>query len=176
MMRRWSSCCRSAALADSDDERYKGTHTVTDATLPAVPPLTAEAYARAIARYSTTTDLRKLLTHDAALGGIPIRMLSARWMLEHFLAAGHERARLEHRQAIEREHGDAPFVSGGKLERALAEVESGKYEGVKCGGGPVQIAFPSLMAMSHMCAHALACKRPRACALRAHRHGRRHAH
>ena len=46
-------------------------------------------------RYSTTADLRKLLTHDKERGGIlPIRLLSARWLLTHFKQTGNETARL----------------------------------------------------------------------------------
>ena len=46
--------------------------------------LSAEELAAATARYSTTADLRKLLTHDEERGGIPIRLLSARWLLTYF--------------------------------------------------------------------------------------------
>ena len=89
---------------------------------PKPEPLSAEALAAATARYSTTADLRKLLTHDEERGGIPIRLLSARWLLTHFQAEGNETARLEHRQWLEREHPEA-FVSGEALERVLAELE-----------------------------------------------------
>ena len=40
----------------------------------------------------TTVELRKLLTHDADRGGVPVRLLSARWLLEFFQAEGHEGA------------------------------------------------------------------------------------
>ena len=89
---------------------------------PKPEPLSAEALAAATARYSTTADLRKLLTHDEERGGIPIRLLSARWLLTYFQAEGNETARLEHRQWLEREHPEA-FVSGEALERVLAELE-----------------------------------------------------
>ena len=89
---------------------------------PKPEPLSAEALAAATARYSTTADLRKLLTYDEERGGIPIRLLSARWLLTHFTAEGNETARLEHRQWLEREHPEA-FVSGEALERVLAELE-----------------------------------------------------
>ena len=89
---------------------------------PKPEPLSAEALAAATARYSTTADLRKLLTHDEERGGIPIRLLSARWLLTHFQKEGNEAARLEHRQWLEREHPEA-FVSGETLERVLAELE-----------------------------------------------------
>ena len=135
--------------------------------------------AAATARYSTTADLRKLLTHDEERGGIPIRLLSARWLLTHFQAEGNETARLEHRQWLEREHPEA-FVSGEALERVLAELEertvkykdlverdtekhgtfymskaaSGEWRAVTMesigGDEPVSIAFPSAMALSHM--------------------------
>ena len=68
----------------------------------------AEALAAATARYSTTADLRKLLTHDEERGGIPIRLLSARWLLTHFQAEGNEAARLEHRQWLEQRRPSDP--------------------------------------------------------------------
>ena len=140
------------------------------------PALTSKSLADATARYSTTDTLRKLLTHDEERGGIPIRLLSARWLLTHFQAEGNEAARLEHRQWLEREHPEA-FVSGEALERVLAEVEERtKWKDYMEGGArqlheqgeerrvarrheqgqigdddePVQIAFPSAMALSHM--------------------------
>ena len=142
---------------------------------PKPEPLSAEALAAATARYSTTADLRKLLTHDEERGGIPIRLLSARWLLTYFQAEGNETARLEHRQWLEREHPEA-FVSGEKLERVLAELEErtlkwkgsrGEHERHACfymskaesgewravtdrRDEPVSIAFPSAMALSHM--------------------------
>ena len=121
------------------------------------------ASSRAHTRYFTTAHLRKQLTHDPALGGTPVRFLRARWLLEHFQAAGNEAERLEHRQALERVHGDAPFVSGAMLERALTELESGHYEGIKSAQAPwAEAGFPircshCLTAMSQMCAtHAAA--------------------
>ena len=142
---------------------------------PKPEPLSAEALAAATARYSTTADLRKLLTYDEERGGIPIRLLSARWLLTYFQAEGNETARLEHRQWLEREHPEA-FVSGEALERVLAElegrtvkykcwrgeekeahgsfymskVESGEWRAVTKDDYPVQIAFPSAMVLSHM--------------------------
>ena len=85
-------------------------------------PLLPAELASADERYSKTTVLRSLLVHDADLGGVPIRLLSARWILEHFQAPGNEAARLEHRQALERDHPEA-FVQGEMLERVLAELE-----------------------------------------------------
>ena len=147
---------------------------------PKPEPLSAEALAAATARYSTTADLRKLLTHDEERGGIPIRLLSARWLLTYFQKEGNETARLEHRQWLEREHPEA-FVSGEALERVLAELEErtvkykdrrgeeeeehGSFYMSKAKSGqwraimqtqdyeddsPLQIAFPSAMALSHM--------------------------
>ena len=141
------------------------------------PGLSSEALAAATARYSTTETLRKLLTHDEGRGGIPIKLLSARWLLTHFQKEGNEAARLEHRQWLEREHPEA-FIAGEALERVLAEleertvkfgdeeqyemhdsfyvskVESGEWRAVtqEWSGGevPVEIAFPSAMALSHM--------------------------
>ena len=147
------------------------------------PGLSTKSLNDATARYSTTAVLRKLLTHDAERGGVPIKLLSARWLLTHFQAEGNEAARLEHRQWLEREHPEA-FIAGEALERVLAEVEERKvkytfgkgkeYESEeerhgsfymsKAASGewgavtqkqyghdtPVQIAFPSAMALSHM--------------------------
>ena len=44
-------------------------------------PLSAEQLAKAVERYSTPTVLRTLLTHDPARGGVPIRLVRARWLL-----------------------------------------------------------------------------------------------
>ena len=122
-------------------------------------PLTAKDLEEAAERYmySTTSVLHALLSHDAALGGVPIKLLSARWLLTYFQA--NAEARLEHRQHLERTAPEA-FVTGAKLERVLAELVSGKYM-AEVGGEykavtmrdiPVEIAFPSAAAMSHMCA------------------------
>ena len=68
-----------------------------DARAPPAPPtpLDAEALARAEARYKSTATLSALLSHDAELGGVPIRLVSARWLLEHFQAEKHAGERLE---------------------------------------------------------------------------------
>ena len=132
-------------------------------------PLTAAQLEEAVARYSKTTVLRALLTHDPALGGVAIKLISVRWLISYFQA--NPSARLEHRQHLERTTPEA-FVEGAKLERMLAELETGEsrgepikegvymtevggeYKPVKDGkyGGPVEISFPSTVAMSHMCA------------------------
>ena len=121
-------------------------------------PLTAKDLEEAAERYSTTSVLHALLSHDAALGGVPIKLLSARWLLTYFQA--NAEARLEHRQHLERTAPEA-YVTGAKLERVLAELVSGKYM-AEVGGEykavtgrgdrSVEIAFPSAAAMSHMCA------------------------
>ncbi len=125
--------------------------------------LSAASLEEATARYTGVGALRGLLTHDAALGGVPIKLLSARWVLDFFQAAANASARLEHRQALEREHPEA-FVAGEAVERLLAEVEAGKYVAEAPGGGyealqstdyagkkwEVEVAFPSVVAMSHM--------------------------
>ena len=129
--------------------------------------LTAAELEEAVARYSKTTVLRALLTHDPALGGVAIKLISVRWLITYFQA--NPSARLEHRQHLERTTPEA-FVEGAKLERVLAELESGGSRGLKDMLGPVkctrtcvykavtmfedpvEIAFPSAAAMSHMCA------------------------
>ena len=87
--------------------------------------LSAASFDAAYARYSTPTVLRTLLTHDEARGGVAIRLVRARWLLEHF-QADDAAARLEHRQELERRHGDAPFVAGEMLQRVLAEMVGGE--------------------------------------------------
>ena len=80
----------------------------------------------------------------------------------HFQAEGNEAARFVRCVWLEREHPDA-FLSGEALERALAEVEHGKYCKAQSGdwrvitrGEPrrrklgIRIAFPSMMALSFM--------------------------
>ena len=42
-------------------------------------PVGGEDLSEAKARYTTATALRALLTHDAARGGVPVRLMSARW-------------------------------------------------------------------------------------------------
>ena len=129
------------------------------------PPLSAEEAARrsqlsaeqlsALKRYSTISELRTLLTHDSARGGVPIRLVKASWLLVYFQA--NKRARLEHRQHLERTTPEA-FVDGAMLERVLAELASGEYmtavggeyKSVKGGYEQEKIAFPSATAMSHM--------------------------
>ena len=106
---------------------------------------------------SNTTALRALLTHDSALGGVPIRLLSARRLLTDF---GGVEARLKHRRQLEQESAQV-FVSASKvrmrarhpappclashplsrrlagfvlqLERIIAELESGNYS-CECDG------------------------------------------
>ena len=141
--------------------------------------LSEAAQAHALARYHKTDELRKLLMPDPERGDKPpIRLVSARWLLNTFKGTSVP-ARLEHRQALERAYGDAPFVHGAKLERVLAEMvevdvsrkQDGSemrlaYHGVKYSfahvelnfGYPMELNFPSATAMSHMCAAA----RPRA--------------
>ena len=98
---------------------------VADALLLAAaePPLSAVHLAEAIERYSTAAVLRALLTHDPVRDGVPIKLLSARWLLTHFQA--NTSARLEHRQHLERNTPEA-FVTGAMLERVLAELVPGE--------------------------------------------------
>lgn len=151
--------------------------TKADAAAPRAR-LSAAALARAEERYalhgdlsSYSSSLRALLTHDRARGGVPIKLLSARWLLEYFQAEDHAGERLEHRQVLERTHGEAPFVGGEALERVLRELElpggehgyyvsnavGGEYDRLGKGGtngAPaanfIYVAFPSAVALSHM--------------------------
>ena len=52
-------------------------------------------------RYVETTALSALLHHDPALGGTPVRLLRARWLLERL------RRPLGYRQLLERDHPEA---------------------------------------------------------------------
>lgn len=150
--------------------------TKADAAAPRAR-LSAAALARAEERYSAraeerySSSLRALLTHDRARGGVPIKLLSARWLLEYFQAEDHAGERLEHRQVLERTHGEAPFVGGEALERVLRELElpggehgyyvsnavGGEYDRLGKGGtngapatNYIYVAFPSAVALSHM--------------------------
>ena len=107
-------------------------------------------------RYHTTAALRSLLTHDEALGGVPIKLLSARWLINFFQSSaegGGGVTRLERRQALEASHPEA-FASAEMIERVLEEVETGKFRGVEDKYGElVHISeFPSMASLSHMCA------------------------
>ena len=51
-----------------------------------------------IERYSKTTVLRALLTHDPALGGVAIKLVSVRWLITYFQAT--PPARLEHHWSL----------------------------------------------------------------------------
>ena len=69
--------------------------TKADAAAPRAR-LSAAALARAEERYALHGDLSShssslcaLLTHDRARGGVPIKLLSARWLLEYFQAEDH---------------------------------------------------------------------------------------
>ena len=70
-------------------------------------------------RYTQPDALSALLFHDPALGGRPIRLLRARWLLEYFDAD--ETKRLLPRQQLEREHPEA-FADDAMLERLLNDL------------------------------------------------------
>ena len=135
-------------------------HRVAPTASNEIVALTAAQLEDPIERYSKTTVLRALLTHDPALGGVAIKLVSVRWLITYF--QDNPSARLEHRQHLERTTPEA-FVTGAMLERVLAELASGEYM-TEVGGeyksvtmrtnnyDPVEIAFPSAAAMSHMCA------------------------
>ena len=158
-----------AATADIEATDAPAVSATADTPPEAQQQQTAEeelsAFDRAVLRYATPTELRLLLTHNERLGGVPIRLLSVRWLLFEYKATS--RPRLEHRQALERQFGDAAFIAGEKLERVLAELEEvdmygnmvtqyktkvgGEYKAVKnVDGICVPINFPSAAALSHM--------------------------
>ena len=147
----------------------------------------AEALAAATARYSTTADPRKLLTHDEERGGIADPLLSARWLLTYFQAAdrtarapsvararapggvrvearrarahraggAHGQVEADGRGAMLAEVEERTRQHAGKEQEAhyMRKAESGEWRAVtKNGYGdrPVEIAFPSAMALSHM--------------------------
>ena len=143
-------------------------------------PLSVADWEDPIKRYSTPAVLRALLMHNVARGGVPIKFLSARWLLTYYQA--NPEARLEHRQHLERIAPEA-FMAGAKLERLLAGLASGESQGLKTLSGdpfkegvymtevggeykavmqedtlwglqdwPLCANFPSAVAISHMCA------------------------
>ena len=82
-----------------------------------VAPLSAVSLELATAQYTGVGALRKL-THDEARGGVTVKLVRARWLLEHFQAAGREGARLEHQQALERDtNGDGVLQIGEFITR-----------------------------------------------------------
>ena len=96
-------------------------------------------------RYVSATILRKLLEHDPAVGGVPIRLLRASWMLEHFQSSNE--ARLESRQQLERDRPEA-FVADAMLERVLNEVASGEFLGAYYKKvAPLNFKLPSTSVM-----------------------------
>ena len=118
---------------------------------PQPQALSDAALEDAHARYHATTVLRSLLTHDDALGGVPIKLLSARRLITFFQSAA-TGTRLERRQALEASHSKA-FASAEMIERVLTEVETRKFRGVETRNGPVSFGdFPSIASLSHMCA------------------------
>ena len=133
----------------------------------AVSQLTSDTDA-AQARYHATTVLRSLLTHDNTLGGVPIKVLSARWLITFFQSAAGG-TRLERRQVLESSHPQA-FASAEMVERVLEEVEMHEFCGVKWKYLDDELhsipigALPSMASLSHMCAHAATLEAPRASA------------
>ena len=72
-------------------------------------------------------EVRTLLTHDPKLGGTPIRMLSARWLLEYFQAAGNEAKQRRERELFDRvplsRYANGGFARG-DFASARAALES----------------------------------------------------
>ena len=90
------------------------------------------------ARYFKIAALRKLLTFDRKRGGIPIRVIRARWMLEWFCEP---RRKLPTRQELEEKYPEA-FADEAMVERLLAEVEEALKD-------PAKMYFPGLAAISY---------------------------
>jgi len=110
-----------------------------------------------VEKFAEVASLRELLYTGS--GDAPLRLVRARWLLEHFQAAGNEKERLGSRRELEKAYGDAPYACGAMLDRILAELASSQYAGARREGWataqkrkplPVPIAFPSAAAISYM--------------------------
>ena len=90
-------------------------------------------------RYIGTGAWHNLLSYNPTLGGTPVRLLRARWLLEQFggVAKGTPPSlhSLMHRQRLEREHPDA-FADNERLSTLLYEAGTGG-------------AFPGIVALSY---------------------------
>ena len=95
-----------------------------------------------IERYFAVNELRKLLTFDSALGGIPVKLVRARWLFENM---GDLSAVLPNRQELERECPDA-FCDEAMIERLLGEVEEATVENN-------DMLFPGVVACSYCWLH-----------------------
>lgn len=101
----------------------------------------ADADAEGMHRYVGTEVLRRLLSHDAELGGTPIVLVRARWLLEEFGRLG-STAVLSTRQQLARQSPDA-FADGAMVEALLREVEA------SCTSEGGYMAFPGVVACSY---------------------------
>ena len=83
----WTTCeadrevARPTFVATFDDVDFKPAPAKDFGDAPTVVRSCADfaAYEDALARYTRTTELRALLTHNAARGGVAIRLVRARW-------------------------------------------------------------------------------------------------
>ena len=90
-------------------------------------------------RYVRRDALLKMLSPDESVGGTPIKLLRARWLLEHFRV--HTTATLVSRQECETAHPDA-FADAAMVSAIVNECEhANDLFGFMC--------FPSLVCLSH---------------------------
>lgn len=100
-------------------EEAVGTRHEADEFAPATKVFSKEDELNGHKRWLGIDDLGLLLAHDVGLGGVPMRLLRARWVLEFFNSKGD--AVLQPRQCLERDHPDA-FASDAMIQSILGEV------------------------------------------------------
>lgn len=112
-------------------------------------------------RYVETEALSALLLHDSALGGTPVRLVRARWLLETFCHSGTSAvlgdrstgAILGHRQRLERDYPqrgpECPFASEEMLERLMHEVDESYEEKEDGPFANAVMTFPAVVVLSH---------------------------
>lgn len=98
-------------------------------------------------RYTQPDALRALLFYDPTLGGRPIRLLRARWLLDYF--DGDPARKLLSRQQLEREYPEA-FADDLMLERLLKELgDTNARRGLFEVDNRAGMLFPGLVSCSY---------------------------